>query len=286
MATHAVIPTDVPALARLQQRGLIIGVIGLAAGAFGLFTNRDNFANTDAIRTDDKLDQSRFQGGTAAIKFERNSLNRRQYATTGRRVDLSFRGVTGREKYEPGSTAGDLTSNEDNHQWIKANLFMEQYFNLNKVDTVGARTNAWGFMVDLMASTQGSFSTYRSSLTNSSTFLPLPDSRTIFLDRYRGTAYAAAGLRYVKAVVGSLEWRTEGYIHTLVRPWERQEGNPLLADRGDIITRPYLTLMTGFQYQTPVGPAALQFIHDDEKDHPFGVFAHIGFVLFRDRSLD
>ena len=43
MATHAAIPTDVPALARLQQRGLIIGVIGLAAGAFGLFTNRDQF---------------------------------------------------------------------------------------------------------------------------------------------------------------------------------------------------------------------------------------------------
>ena len=43
MATHAVTPTDVPALARLQQRGLIIGVIGLAAGAFGLLTNRDQF---------------------------------------------------------------------------------------------------------------------------------------------------------------------------------------------------------------------------------------------------
>lgn len=252
----------------------------------GLFTNRDNFANTDEIRSDDKLDLSRFQGGTAAVRFERNSLNRRQYPTAGRRVEFEVRGVSGQEKYEPGSTANGLEGRTHNHQWVKSTLFMEQYFNLNKVDTVGARTNAWGFMTELVASTQGRFSTYRSSLTAAPAFLPLPDSRTIFLDNYRGTAYAAVGLRYVKALLGSLEWRTEAYTHVLVRPWERQEVNPLLAQRGNIITRPYLTLMTGFQYQTPVGPAALQFIHYDEKDHQFGVFAHIGFVLFRDRSLD
>ena len=40
MTTHAV-TTDVPALARLQQRGLIVGVIGLVAGAAGAMTNPD-----------------------------------------------------------------------------------------------------------------------------------------------------------------------------------------------------------------------------------------------------
>jgi hypothetical protein len=43
MATHAVTSTDVPALARLQQRALIVGVVGLAAGLIGLFTNREQF---------------------------------------------------------------------------------------------------------------------------------------------------------------------------------------------------------------------------------------------------
>jgi hypothetical protein len=43
MSIHAVNPTDVPALARLQQRALIVGVIGLAAGALGALTNRDQF---------------------------------------------------------------------------------------------------------------------------------------------------------------------------------------------------------------------------------------------------
>jgi hypothetical protein len=43
MATHAVATTEVPALARLQQRSLVIGVLGLAAGLVGMFTNRDQF---------------------------------------------------------------------------------------------------------------------------------------------------------------------------------------------------------------------------------------------------
>jgi hypothetical protein len=42
METHAV-TTDVPALARLQQRALIVGVIGLLAGAAGAVINLDQF---------------------------------------------------------------------------------------------------------------------------------------------------------------------------------------------------------------------------------------------------
>jgi hypothetical protein len=42
MDTHAV-NTDVPALDRLQQRALIVGVLGLAAGAIGAVQNPDQF---------------------------------------------------------------------------------------------------------------------------------------------------------------------------------------------------------------------------------------------------
>lgn len=42
METHAV-TTDVPALARLQQRALIVGLIGLVAGAAGAMGNPDQF---------------------------------------------------------------------------------------------------------------------------------------------------------------------------------------------------------------------------------------------------
>ena len=252
----------------------------------GIFTSRDRFANTNEISSNAELDQNRLDGLTAALQFQRNSLNRRQYAVSGRHAKFTFRGVLAEEKYEAGSTANGLPNRNKNHQWLQARAYTEQYFTFNKVDSVGRRVHAWGYTVDAIATTQGRFSTYRSSLTSAPAFLPLPDSRTLFLDRYRGTAYAAVGLKYIKAVAGSLEWRTEAYVHTMFRPWERNEGNPLLAKRGPTVSRPYLTAMTGLVYQTPVGPAAIQFIHYDDPDHQFGVFAHIGFVLFRERALD
>ncbi|TGE15252.1 patatin-like phospholipase family protein [Hymenobacter elongatus] len=252
----------------------------------GLFTNRDRYANTDAISTNAVLDQDRLQGLTAALRFERNSLNRRQYSVSGRRVEAAFRGVLAEEKYTPGTTAGELKERTQGQDFLKASLFIEQYFTFNKVDSVGTRVNAWGYIFDAVASTQGRFGTYRASLTSSPVFLPLPDSRTLFLDRYRGTAYAAVGLRYIKAVLGPVEWRTEVYGHILVRPWERQKVNTVLAQRVQSVSRPYLTAMTSLTYQTPVGPAALQFIHYDDNERKFAVFAHIGFVLFRDRALE
>ena len=252
----------------------------------GVFTNRDQYANTDEISSNAVLDLDRLDGLTAATRFERNSLNRRQYAVSGKRVDFSVRGVMAQEKYTPGTTAGKLPELTQTQNFLKSSLFIEQYFTFNKVDSVGRRVHAWGYVLDAVATTQGPFATYRASLTSAPAFLPLPDSRTLFLDRYRGTAYAAVGLRYVKAILGELEWRTEVYSHLLVRPWERQKDNTVLVQRGATVSRPYFTAMTGFVYQTPVGPAALQFIHYDDQDNKFGVFAHIGYVLFRDRALD
>ncbi|HEU4691913.1 MAG TPA: hypothetical protein VFS23_26305, partial [Vicinamibacterales bacterium] len=43
MATHAVTPTDVPALGRLQQRALVVGLAGLVAAAIGFVIDRDQF---------------------------------------------------------------------------------------------------------------------------------------------------------------------------------------------------------------------------------------------------
>ncbi|WP_345074530.1 patatin-like phospholipase family protein [Hymenobacter fastidiosus] len=279
---------------QLQQRDLKVELqVGLSPNfrsryilSGGAFSNRDRYANTNEISNNATLDQDRFDGFTAAGRFDRNSLNRRQYAVSGKRVRVGARAVTGQETYAPGSTAGDLQGLTRNHRFLKGEIFSERYFTFNKVDSVGRQVHAWGYLLEAVATTQGAFATYRASLTMSPAFLPLPDSRTLFLDRYRGTAYAAAGLRYVKAVLGQLEWRTEVYVHTVVRPFERQEFNPLFAERGTTLSRPYLTAMTGFVYQTPVGPAALQFIRYDDPNNQFGVFAHIGYVLFRDRSLD
>lgn len=243
----------------------------------GAFSTKDNYTNSAEITNMAVLDETTFRGGTAAVQFTRNTLNRKQYATGGLRVVATLRGVSGNATYTPG-TNSLVAANAGNKQWVQFRATAEKYFSLQ-----GER-HAWGYFLELTASGQGTFSTYRSSLTTAPVFAPLPDARTLFLDAYRLARYAAAGLRYTRPVLSRLEWRTEVYLHVNAQPLRQNELQQ--AERLSGLERPRLTASTGFIFQTPVGPLALHARYYDDPAGRFGVYGHLGYLLFRGRALE
>lgn len=271
----------------IEQSDLAVGVqagispryrsrVSVEAGYFG---NKDNYANTREVSSSDVLDRTSFRGLTAALRYSRNSLNRKQYPTAGRRALASIRGVRGTEVYAPGSTSVFEGEYRDAHQWLQISATTEQYFILP------SKKQVWGYFGEIMLSGQARFANYRSSLTTAPIFSPLVDSRTLFLDNYRSPRYAAAGLRFSQSLLASkLEWRTEVFSHLVYKPLRDTEGQRAQLVSG--FDRPRLTASTGFVYQTPVGPLALHGIYYDDSAKRFGVFGHIGYLLFHGRSLD
>ncbi|WP_310394503.1 patatin-like phospholipase family protein [Hymenobacter sp.] len=243
----------------------------------GAFTTRDFYTNSTTINSADVLDKTVFRGGTAAVQFARNTLNRKQYATAGLRVVGTVRAVTGSAIFTPGSTSV-VAANSRHHQWVQLRATAERYYKLK------GDHHSWGYFVELTASGQGTFSNYRSSQTTAPVFAPLPDSRTLFLDAYRSARYAAAGLRYTLPVLGKLEWRSEAYVHVNAQPLAQNERQK--AVRQDGFERPRLTASTGVIFQTPVGPLAIHGRFYDDAAERFGVYGHLGFILFRSRALE
>jgi len=248
----------------------------------GAFYNVDNYSNiVDQISPSAVLDRTSFKGGTAALRFARNSLNRKQYATSGRRAIITLRGVTGTEVYTPGSTSRfqDQGERSQHHQWLQFRGTYERYHPLRK------DKSAWGYFGEITISGQGEFFNYRSSLTTAPVFAPLPDSRTRFLERYRSPRFVAAGLRYSQAVLGKVEWRSELYTHVNIAEITNDDQ---VAGRNNGVSRPYLTASTGFVFGTPVGPFAVHALYYDTPNpgSRFGVYAHLGYILFRGRSLE
>jgi NTE family protein len=184
----------------------------------------------------------------------------------------------GRERFHPGSTAETGGIYRD-RQWVQVRGTILRYFPINT-------KRSWGYYAEFTASTQPLFSNYRSSLTSAPQFAPLPDSRTIFMENYRSPRYAAVGLRFSQGVFGKLEWRTEAYTHVNFQPIKRGEGQQASRSRGISFSRPLLTASSGFVYQTPVGPLALHVVHYDDSAKRWGVYAHLGYLLFHNRSLD
>ena len=245
----------------------------------GAFYNIDNYANTRELQSTDVLDRTAFKGGTAALRFARNSLNRKQYATGGRRAIVTVRAVSGREVYNPGTTSAfrDLGERARNHAWLQLRGTYERYYALGK------GSSAWGYFAEVMFSGQDPFFNYRSSLTTAPVFAPLADSRTLFMTHYRSSRFVAGGLRYSRPVLGKLEWRSEVFAHLNITPFS---ANGQLAERGTGISRPYLTAVTGLIYSTPVGPLAVHAEYYDDPYHRIGVYGHLGYILFRSRSLE
>ena len=243
----------------------------------GLFTTQDNYTNRSEINSADVLDKTIFHGGTGALRLNRNTLNEKQYPTAGRAYSYELRGVTGSSAYTPGSTSM-LLADEHHHEWLQFRATVERYYALK-----GDR-RAWGYFGELMASGQGTFSNYRASVAIAPVFAPLPDARTLFLDKYRSGRYGAVGLRYSQAVLGKLQWRSEVYAHLNFQPFEQGPGQTAVRTRG--FDRPRLTASTGLIFQTPVGPLALHARYYDDPNEHFGVYAHLGYLLFRGRALE
>ncbi|MBF9223844.1 patatin-like phospholipase family protein [Hymenobacter ruricola] len=241
------------------------------------FVTKDEYTNSKEINSADVLDATVFRGATAALRLARNTLNRKQYATTGHRYVYTLRGVTGAATYTPGSTAEQEASSQ-HHEWLQFRATVERYFALK------SDRHAWGYFAELMASSQGTFSNFRSSQTTAPVFAPLPDSRTLFLDAYRSSRYAAVGLRYTRPFLKKLEWRTEAYVHVNAQPL--RQGDLQVATRESGFDRPRLTASTGLVFQTPVGPLAVHARFYDDPAERFGIYGHLGFLLFRGRALE
>jgi NTE family protein len=283
--TGGVLGRDVLSTQVRQQDTKIGGQIGISPRYraritldLGAFYNVDNYSNTSEVNSADVLARTSFKGGTAAIRFARNSLNRKQYAVSGRRYVLSLRGVTGTEDYTPGTNSLLRSEASRHHEWLQLRAAYERFVPLKK------DKQAWGYFGELVLSAQGRFFNYRSSLTSAPVFAPLVDSRTLFLDNYRSPRYASVGLRYSQPVFGSFEWRSEIYTHLNFN--QLREGENQLAIITAKISRPYLTGSTGLIFTTPVGPLAVHATYYDDPNHRFAVYGHLGYILFRSRALE
>lgn len=241
------------------------------------FVTKDEYTNSTEIKSADVLDATVFRGATAALRLARNTLNRKQYSYSGHRYVYTLRGVTGSATYTPGSTSV-LEASSRHHEWLQFRATVERYFPMKK------ERQAWGYFGELMASGQGTFSNYRSSQTTAPVFAPLPDSRTLFLDSYRSARYVAAGLRYTQPFLNKLDWRTEVYVHVNGQPLVQNEQQQAVRKSG--LDRPRVTASTGLIFQTPVGPLAVHARFYDDPAERFGIYGHLGYLLFRSRALE
>lgn len=245
--------------------------------------NNDNYSPTNEFNVGDVLDRTVFNGLRANLLFEKNSLNRKQYADRGHSFLFSVNYTTGKENYTPGNiyrTLGaplDLTIERKFRRWAQLKISDEHYFFHTKKYSAG-------YLAEGVISNQPRFFTYYGTLLASPAFYPLQDSKSLFLENFRATSYGAGGLKNVFHIKRNFDLRVEGYLFIPFQ--EFTKGGLQDVQFNHPLSKVHYAGTAGLVYHTPVGPISFSYNLYDDPVKRNGVLLHLGYLIYNKRSLE
>jgi len=239
---------------------------GLANINLNYLYHQDNyFTRTDTA------DRSNFYFLNPYIEFERNTLNKKQFASKGNRFYLGFNYYVGNEHTIPGSMAGGQQEFRKDHEFFVLSAHYQQYFNLFKPFVVGLTG-------DIVYSNKPLLSNYVSTLLIASQFEPITLMQTMFLENYRAYSYGSFGIKTIFNFYKHLELRLEGYYYV---PYEKIINGP---DNKPELSKPlsfhYLAGNAHLLYHTAIGPIGVSVNYFEKPGDKVSFLLSIGWSIY------
>ncbi|MBI4946521.1 MAG: patatin-like phospholipase family protein [Bacteroidetes bacterium] len=248
----------------------------------GLATTIDKYYQTSLFTQKDTPDVTTFDMVTAHLLLERNTLNRKQYATQGTYLAFKTRYVQGEELTEPGSTS-TLDRLRKIHEWLQVKFVFDNYYKQKGIIRMGLYIE--GVHIQSLNSPTLFFNNYTATLLASPSFQPLAESKTLFQPNFHAHTYAAFGLKNIITIKNRFDLRLEGYVY---QPYQQIEQG---LNNAPVYSAPFLrryfigtATLVG---HTPIGPISfsLNYYHEEEP-HPFSFLFHFGYIIFNNKSTD
>lgn len=248
----------------VKNKGRLI-LFGRYADMSDKYYQVENFLSTDTS------DLTRVFATVGGIYFERSTLNRKQFASSGTYLYLGARYNYTQEFSIPGSTSFSRDTNEKFHSFPLFKLEYQNYFK-----TKGKFK--FGFQTEAVYSFQDFYSNYIASVLSAPVYQPIPHIKSIFLREYRAYQYLAGGLQVIFSPKKNFDIRAEGYVF-----------QPLQTLRADNFNRASLTpyFQTRFYiaslstiFHSPLGPVSLTLNYYNNYEQPFYFLFNFGYIIF------
>ena len=237
----------------------------------------DRYYQTKTFSQADTTDRTDFLLLTPYIYYERNTLNRKQFANSGTYLALKFRYVFGNEITNPGTTSAQQLFETAYHEWFQFKLTYENYYKRR------GRLRL-GFATETVISSQDFFANYTASILAAPQFNPIPEAKTIFLEKYRAHNYTSFGLKNVINIYSSLDLRIEAYVFQAYQSILKDD--LLLGYYSDLFSLRSFIASTALVYQTPIGPLSLNLNYYSASEKPVSFLFSFGYVMFNKRALE
>jgi NTE family protein len=172
---------------------------------FGLGHIEDNYSQSSLINlnTNNVYDTSHYYilGGNIALR--RNSLNHRQFATSGHKECIQAGFYTAHEKFIPGQSTTQAET-ENDATWLQFKYQDERYYHINDKFVLGSYLEAY-------YSTRNFSSNYKSTVLQSGHFAPTYNSKITYNESFSSNHYLGLGVRPILKINDLFHLRAEVY---------------------------------------------------------------------------
>jgi NTE family protein len=243
---------------------------------FRRFNLIDNYYQTENFTSKDTSDFTKFDGYCIKIHTEINSLNRKQFASSGRLFSLKFKYINGEEDSESGSTSSTKYIILKNHNWILGQLEYQQF-------PLDYRNYHLGIHLKTTFSTQSLFANYTASLLSMQDFSPFPDCQSVFLPEYRSSQFIGLGINNIFSIYKNLDFRTDLYLYQPFRKLNKNNDISLYYEKTKLFSE--FLISTSFIYNSIIGPIRITANYFPQQKNPVNLSFSFGYLLFNERAI-
>lgn len=241
--------------------------------------NEDTYYQSDAFTSADTADYTSLLYYSPGFEFSMNSLNRKQFASAGSRLQIRSRFVHAVEHTQPGSTAADSETETTStmHNWAYLNINYQTYFMQRGLYRLG-------ILLEGHYSTQPFFQNYTASMLSANAFQPIADSKTGFYNDFRANQYLAGGIMNVFTIKDLVDLRIEAYIFQSVQRIVNDDG---IATYGNYFESRFGIASVSLIYHSIVGPlrATINYFDSQTQLNPLSFQVSFGYVLFNRNAI-
>lgn len=243
---------------------------------FRVFYMEDKYYQTPNFTISDTTDRTLFDGMSIRWFAEKNSLNRKQFASSGHLVRTVVNFVTGREESISGSTSPDKYISFKEHAWINVQAEAMYFFFNTKVSHTG-------FHFTGVFNSQSLFRNYTASILSMTAFSPTPDSRTFFLEEYRSPQYVGLGINQIFTLKNKFDLRFDIYGYQPFIEIKRFDDGTFGYDQN--VGLPRLLGSSSLIYFSPIGPIRATLNYFPQQPNPLSFQISFGYVIFNERAI-
>lgn len=238
---------------------------------------RNSYYQTTDFSNKDTADLTRFNGNDVSWTIEQNSMNRKQYATSGSYASAKASYTDGMEHSRSGTTAVDKYDIQKFHSWLTLS---------GEIHTFPIETTHFKAGIHALATltTMPLFKNYTATILSMPAFQPLPDMQTYFLPEYRAAQFVGGGFNFIFTFYKNFDLRFDLYYYQPFKQLRQYDDGSFGYSKPFTANSQAASLSA--IYHSPVGPIrfSLNYFEQPNKNPLVFQFSY-GFVLFNQRAL-